>query len=85
MDCSGKVSSWSPANRGAWSVGGSDASLEVGVDEPSRPESSTTVSESESVPGSEVSRVGGGSSTEGGGGALFDEDWRGEFKGDRIR
>jgi len=62
MDCSGNVSSWSPANRGAWLVGGMEVSRELGVDEPSCPESSMTVSESESLPTSEVSRAGGGRS-----------------------
>ena len=63
-------------------------SRELGVEEPSLPESSTTVSESESLPTSEMSCIaergpGIGARKE----ARFGEGegCRGEFKGERMR
>lgn len=63
-------------------MGGTDVSRELGVEDPSRPESSIAVSESDSLSmSSEVSSVGRGSGS-----------WlspavrrRGEFMGERIR
>jgi hypothetical protein len=56
----------------------------LGVEEPSRPESSTAVSVSESA-SSEVSVVGGGRSTLDSDEGPAGEALRGEFRGERIR
>jgi hypothetical protein len=65
-------------------MGGIEVSRDLGVDEPSRPESSMIVSESESLPKSEVSIVETAMGARRG--VLLGEDWRGgEFMGERMR
>ena len=78
--CSGTVSSRKPAKRGLFRDGGREVSLEFGVNEPSLPESSSAVSESDGL--SEFSRMAGGGKSISVGCA---EGRRGEVKGDRIR
>jgi len=85
MACSGRCSSRRPANRGLFRDGGREVSREFGVDEPSRPESSTAVSESESLTASELSRMAGGGRSILVSGCVEADSCRGEFKGERIR
>jgi hypothetical protein len=82
---SGKTSSRRPANGGGSCDGGAEVSLEFGVEDPSRPESSTAVSLSKSVPSSEASRFGGGRTAEVEDEFRLGERSLDECKGDRIR